>query len=130
MSAQTSSKTARLGVAALACAALIGVTAAAFTPVAAEAKTVKKRKHALQASIVLRELDLDRDGALSRAEFSVLGVGDFDKIDRNADGALSHNEIRRSHRRYIRAMRRSFRSEHRLVNRRYIDRMRRKRARD
>ena len=44
---------------------------------------------------LLRDADLNRDGAVSRAEFSVTGTPLFDHGDRNADGFVDRSEVAR-----------------------------------
>lgn len=44
---------------------------------------------------LLRDADLNRDGAVSRSEFSVTGTPLFDQADANADGFVDRSEVSR-----------------------------------
>ena len=44
---------------------------------------------------LLADADFDRDGAVSRGEFSVTGTPLFDAADRNADGFVDRTEVAR-----------------------------------
>ena len=44
---------------------------------------------------LLADADLNRDGAVSRAEYSVTGTPLFDHGDRNADGFVDRSEVAR-----------------------------------
>ena len=48
-----------------------------------------------QIQQLLSDTDLNRDGAVSRSEFSVTGTPLFDRADANADGFVDGSEVER-----------------------------------
>ncbi|WP_282051301.1 EF-hand domain-containing protein [Maribacter aquivivus] len=65
----------------------------AFGTVAANAQSKGERKEPPTATELLKQMDKDEDGQLSKEEVKGPLKDDFDKIDADEDGFLSKEEI-------------------------------------
>lgn len=83
-------KIATIGFVALALALLVGAASSAF---AVDARSVAAGES--QARQLLRLMDLDKNGKVSRSEFMRFMEAEFDRLDVNHDGELTVEELSR-----------------------------------